>query len=194
MTYRKRKFEIVRKFMNPELIKDMRIVFAKDRNSRKEDKEREIRLGQNLVALFEDLGPVFIKFGQILSTRRDIFSDNIINELEKLQDDVKEEDFSYIKETIEEEFARGIEDIFVEFDMKALATGSIAQTHLAYIRDDDSVKKVVVKVRRKDIEKRVSGDLTIIRDLYRKYQNKLNFIESFDLGEVLEEFGKTLRK
>ena len=194
MTYRKRKYEIVKKFMNPELIRDMRIVFAKDRNNRKEDKEREIRLGQNLVTLFEDLGPVFIKFGQILSTRRDIFSDNIINELEKLQDDVKEEDFSYIKETIEEEFARSIEDIFVEFDRKVLATGSIAQTHLAYIRFDDSVKKVVVKVRRKDIEKRVSEDLTVIRDLYRKYQNKLNFIESFDLGEVLEEFGKTLRK
>lgn len=194
MTYRKRKYEIVKKFINPELIKDMRLVFAKDRNNRRVDKEREIRLGQNLVALFEDLGPVFIKFGQILSTRRDIFSDNIINELEKLQDDVKEEDFSYIKETIEEEFARSIEDIFVEFDKKALATGSIAQTHLAYIRTDDSVKKVVVKVRRKDIEKRVDEDLTIIRDLYRKYQNKLNFIESFDLGEVLEEFGKTLRK
>ncbi len=194
MTYRKRKYEIVKKFMNPELIRDMRLVFGKDRDNRKEDKEREIRLGQNLVALFEDLGPVFIKFGQILSTRRDIFSDNIINELEKLQDDVKEEDFSYIKETIEEEFARSIKDIFVEFDRKALATGSIAQTHLAYIRFDDSVKKVVVKVRRKDIEKRVSEDLTIIRDLYRKYQNKLNFIESFDLGEVLEEFGKTLRK
>lgn len=194
MTYRKRKYEIVKKFMNPELIRDMRIVFAKDRNNRKEDKEREIRLGQNLVTLFEDLGPVFIKFGQILSTRRDIFSDNIINELEKLQDDVKEEDFSYIKETIEEEFAKSLEDIFVEFDREVLATGSIAQTHLAYIRFDDSVKKVVVKVRRKDIEKRVSEDLTIIRDLYRKYQNKLNFIESFDLGEVLEEFGKTLRK
>lgn len=149
MTYRKRKFEIVKKFMNPELIRDMRLVFAKDRNNRKEDKEREIRLGQNLVVLFEDLGPVFIKFGQILSTRRDIFSDNIINELEKLQDDVKEEDFSYIKETIEEEFAKDIEDIFVEFDRKVLATGSIAQTHLAYIRNDDSVKKVVVKVRRK---------------------------------------------
>lgn len=141
MTYRKRKYEIVKKFMNPELIRDMRIVFAKDRNSRKEDKEREIRLGQNLVALFEDLGPVFIKFGQILSTRRDIFSDNIIKELEKLQDDVKEEDFSYIKETIEEEFARDIEDIFVEFDRKVLATGSIAQTHLAYIRHDDSLKR-----------------------------------------------------
>ena len=194
MTYRKRKFEIVRKFMNPELIKDMRIVFARDKDKRRPDKEREIRLGQNLVALFEDLGPVFIKFGQILSTRRDIFSDDIINELEKLQDDVKEEDFSYIKETIEEEFARDIEDIFVEFDRKVLATGSIAQTHLAYIRTDDSVKKVVVKVRRKDIEKRVSEDLAIIRDLYRKYQDKLNFIESFDLGEVLEEFEKTLRK
>lgn len=194
MTYRKRKFEIVRKFMNPELIKDMRIVFARDKDKRRPDKEREIRLGQNLVALFEDLGPVFIKFGQILSTRRDIFSDDIINELEKLQDDVKEEDFSYIKEIIEEEFARDIEDIFVEFDRKVLATGSIAQTHLAYIRTDDSVKKVVVKVRRKDIEKTVSEDLSIIRDLYRKYQNKLNFIKSFDLGEVLEEFGKTLRK
>lgn len=194
MTYRKRKLEIIRKFLNPDLIIDSRRVFSKDIKNDKETLESSIRLGQKLKELFEDLGPVFIKFGQVLSTRRDIFPEAMIKELEKLQDDVKEEDLSYIRETIEKEFGRPVEDIFLDFDEKALAAGSIAQTHLAYINYQGSIRKVVVKVRREGVEDRVSEDLKIMTDLYKRFKNKLSFIQSFDLGDVIEEFKLSLTK
>lgn len=194
MTYRKRKLEIIRKFLNPDLVIDARRVFSKDIKNDKETLESSIRLGQKLKELFEDLGPVFIKFGQVLSTRRDIFPEAMIKELEKLQDDVKEEDLIYIKETIEKEFGRAVEDIFLDFDEKALAAGSIAQTHLAYINYQGSIRKVVVKVRREGVEDRVSEDLKIMTDLYKRFKNKLSFIQSFDLGDVIEEFKLSLSK
>ncbi|WP_276864848.1 ABC1 kinase family protein [Anaerococcus tetradius] len=194
MTYRKRKLEIIRKFLNPDLIIDSRRVFSKDIKNDKETLESSIRLGQKLKELFEDLGPVFIKFGQVLSTRRDIFPEAMIKELEKLQDDVKEEDLSYIRETIEKEFGRPVEDIFLDFDEKALAAGSIAQTNLAYINYQGSIRKVVVKVRREGVEDKVSEDLKIMTDLYKRFKNKLSFIQSFDLGDVIEEFKLSLTK
>lgn len=194
MTYRKRKLEIIRKFLNPDLVIDARRVFSKDIKNDKETLESSIRLGQKLKELFEDLGPVFIKFGQVLSTRRDIFPEAMIKELEKLQDDVKEEDLIYIKDTIEKEFGRAVEDIFLDFDEKALAAGSIAQTHLAYINYQGSIRKVVVKVRREGVEDRVSEDLKIMTDLYKRFKNKLSFIQSFDLGDVIEEFKLSLSK
>ncbi|WP_276863009.1 AarF/ABC1/UbiB kinase family protein [Anaerococcus tetradius] len=194
MTYRKRKLEIIRKFLNPDLVIDARRVFSKDIKNDKETLESSIRLGQKLKELFEDLGPVFIKFGQVLSTRRDIFPEAMIKELEKLQDDVKEEDLIYIKDTIEKEFGRAVEDIFLDFDEKALAAGSIAQTHLAYINYQGSIRKVVVKVRREGVEDKVSEDLKIMTDLYKRFKNKLSFIQSFDLGDVIEEFKLSLTK
>lgn len=194
MGYKKRKIDIIRKFVNLNLFIDAREVFKKKIDKTQKDIEREHRFGKNLRILFEDLGPVFIKFGQLLSTRRDIFSENIINELEKLQDEVKEEDYSHIKEVIEEEFGKNIEEIYDEFDPKALATGSIAQTHLAYIKVGSARKKVVVKVQRKDIDKRVRIDLEIMSDLYKRLERRLEAIKSFNLGEIIEEFKLSLNR
>lgn len=189
MGYKKRKLEIIEKFLTPSLILDLRKVFSKTRK----DEEAEIRLGRNLRLLFENLGPVFIKFGQLLSTRRDIFPENIASELEKLQDEVKEEDFSHIKEVIEDEFNKDIGEIFYDIDKKPLATGSIAQTHLAYINIGSSRKKVVLKVQRKDIGKRVKEDLEIMTDLYKRLEKKIRLVKSFNLGEIIEEFSKSMQ-
>lgn len=194
MGYNKRKIDIARKFLNLNLLMDAREVFKKKSEQTQKDIEREHRFGKNLRILFEDLGPVFIKFGQLLSTRRDIFSENIISELEKLQDEVKEEDYDHIREVIEDQFGKKIEEIYDEFDQKALATGSIAQTHLAYIKIGASRKKVVVKVQRKDIEKRVKEDLDIMTDLYKRLERQLEAIKSFNLGEIIEEFKLSLNK
>lgn len=189
MGYKKRKLEIIEKFLTPSLILDLRKVFSKTRK----DEEAEIRLGRNLRLLFENLGPVFIKFGQLLSTRRDIFPENIASELEKLQDEVKEEDFSHIKEVIEDEFNKDIGEIFYDIDKKPLATGSIAQTHLAYINIGSSRKKVVLKVQRKDIGKRVKEDLEIMTDLHKRLEKKIRLVKSFNLGEIIEEFSKSMQ-
>lgn len=194
MGYKKRKIDIIREFLNLNLLIDAREVFKKKTDKTQKDIEREHRFGKNLRTLFEDLGPVFIKFGQLLSTRRDIFSENIINELEKLQDEVKEENYDHIKEVIEDEFGKKIEEIYDEFDKKPLATGSIAQTHLAYLKVGSARKKVVVKVQRKDIDKRVRIDLEIMTDLYKRLERRLEGIKSFNLGEIIEEFKISLNK
>lgn len=193
MGYKKRKLKIIEKFLTPSLILDARKVFSRKDGKTSKDEETEIRLGKNLRLLFENLGPVFIKFGQLLSTRRDIFPENIISELEKLQDDVKEEDFSHIKEVIEDEFKKDMGEIFYDFDKKPLATGSIAQTHLAYIKIGSSKKKVVLKVQRKGIGKRVKEDLEIMTDLYKRLEKRIKLIKSFNLGEIIEEFSKSMQ-
>ena len=194
MGYKQRKFEIIKKFLSPDLIFDIRRLLKNRGENSKEILELESKFGQKLRNLFEDLGPVFVKFGQLLSTRRDIFSENIIIELEKLQDDVKEEDFENIKEVFYGEFSKDIYDVFDEFEKKPLASGSIAQTHLATIKVGSFERKVVVKVQRKDLEKNVKEDLKIMKDLYKKLEIKLEGIKSFNLGEIVEEFALSLNR
>lgn len=194
MGYKQRKFEIIKKFLSPDLIFDIRRLLKNRGENSKEILELESKFGQKLRNLFEDLGPVFVKFGQLLSTRRDIFSENIIIELEKLQDDVKEEDFENIKEVFYDEFSKDIYDVFDEFEKKPLASGSIAQTHLAKIKVGSFERKVVVKVQRKDLDKNVKEDLKIMKDLYKKLEIKLEGIKSFNLGEIVEEFALSLNR
>lgn len=194
MGYKQRKFGIIKKFLSTDLIFDIRKLLRNRGENSKEILELESKFGQKLRTLFEDLGPVFVKFGQLLSTRRDIFSENIIIELEKLQDDVKEEDFENIKEVFYGEFSKDIYDVFDEFEKKPLASGSIAQTHLATIKLGSFERKVVVKVQRKDLEKNVKEDLKIMKDLYKKLEIKLEGIKSFNIGEIVEEFALSLNK
>ncbi|MDU2582891.1 MAG: AarF/UbiB family protein [Anaerococcus hydrogenalis] len=194
MGYNKRKFEIIREFLSPNLFLDIRKLLKNKNNDSSQITDLEREFGEKLRNLFENLGPVFVKFGQLLSTRRDIFSENIISELEKLQDDVKEEDFENIKEVFYKEFSKDIYDVFDEFEKKPLASGSIAQTHLATIKVGSIDRKVVVKVQRKDLDKRVKEDLIIMKDLYKKLESKLDGIESFNFGEIIEEFSLSLNK
>ncbi|MDU5504438.1 MAG: AarF/ABC1/UbiB kinase family protein, partial [Anaerococcus vaginalis] len=194
MGYKQRKFGIIKKFLSTDLIFDIRKLLRNRGENSKEILELESKFGQKLRTLFEDLGPVFVKFGQLLSTRRDIFSENIIIELEKLQDDVKEEDFENIKEVFYGEFSKDIYDVFDEFEKKPLASGSIAQTHLATIKVGSFERKVVVKVQRKDLEKNVKEDLKIMKDLYKKLEIKLEGIKSFNIGEIVEEFALSLNR
>ena len=194
MGYNKRKFEIIKEFLSPNLFLDIRKLLKNKNNDSSQIKDLEREFGEKLRNLFENLGPVFVKFGQLLSTRRDIFSENIISELEKLQDDVKEEDFENIKEVFYKEFSKDIYDVFDEFEKKPLASGSIAQTHLATIKVGSIDRKVVVKVQRKNLDKRVKEDLIIMKDLYKKLESKLDGIESFNFGEIIEEFFLSLNK
>lgn len=194
MGYRKRKLEIIKKFLSPDLIFEIRKLLKNRGENSKEILDIESKFGQKLRSLFEDLGPVFVKFGQLLSTRRDIFPENIILELEKLQDDVKEEDFENIKEVFYGEFSKDIYDVFDKFEKKPLASGSMAQTHLATIKVGSLERKVVVKIQRKDLEKNVKEDLKIMKDLYKKLEVKLEGIKSFNLGEIIEEFAISLNR
>jgi len=107
-------------------------------------------VGERLRLSLEELGPTYIKLGQILSTRPDILPLDVIAELEKLQDNVPPFPFENVKSLIENEIDDKLENIYKEFNQTPIAAASIAQVHLAKL---NSGKKVVVKVQRPGIEK-----------------------------------------
>jgi len=107
----------------------------------------------------EDLGPIFVKFGQILSTRRDLIPKEIADELAKLQDAVPPFSGSEARKIIEKAFGHPIDEVLDEFDETPLASASIAQVHTARLKDG---RKVVVKVLRPDIEKVIKRDLGLL--------------------------------
>ena len=117
----------------------------------------------------EELGPLFVKFGQILSTRRDLLSDDIADELSKLQDAVAPFPGVEAKAIVERAYQRSIGEVFSQFNQVPLASASIAQVHVARLLDD---REVVVKVVRPGIEnviRRDVGLLYTVAELVERY-------------------------
>jgi ubiquinone biosynthesis protein len=119
--------------------------------------------------VLEDLGPIFVKFGQILSTRRDLLPDDLAIELAKLQDRVPAFSGALARTLIEKAWDRSIESVLDDFDEKPLASASIAQVHAARLKDG---REVVVKVLRPRIEKTIRRDiglLYVVAELAQRY-------------------------
>lgn len=132
---------------------------------RRAEASRAVRIRRTL----EDLGPLFVKFGQILSTRRDLLPDDIADELARLQDRVPPFAGSLAREIVEKAYRKPLAEVFSEFDEQPLASASIAQVHAARLLDG---KRVVVKVVRPGIKKIIQRDvglLYIIADLATRY-------------------------
>ncbi|HVU00810.1 MAG TPA: AarF/UbiB family protein [Polyangiaceae bacterium] len=111
----------------------------------------------------EELGPSFVKLGQIVSTRADVLPPELIAELVKLQDSVPPVPFSAIKEQVEQSLGAELGEIYTQFDEAPLAAASIAQVHRAKLKTDDGLMDVVVKVQRPGIAETISSDLDILR-------------------------------
>jgi 2-octaprenylphenol hydroxylase (EC 1.14.13.-) len=158
----------------------------------KEFTEREISklsIGERLRLSFEELGPTFIKLGQIMSTRPDLLPREIIHEMEKLQDAVAPFSISDVKEVIEFELGDKLENIFREFKEKPIAAASIGQVHRAKLL---SGKAVVVKVQRPNIEKNIELDLGILKDLADFVDNRTKFGKLYSFSKMAEEFETTI--
>ncbi|BAH08119.1 ABC1 kinase family protein [Clostridium kluyveri] len=146
--------------------------------------------GERLRLAFEELGPVFIKLGQFLSTREDIFPKDIIEELKKLQDSVKPFSFSDVKLMIETEFNEKIENIYKEFDKNPLAAASISQVHRARL---NSGKDVAVKIQRPKIEKDISLDLKILKDISNFINHYTKYGKLYDFKSMALEFENNIK-
>ena len=158
----------------------------------KEYTEREISklsIGERLRLSFEELGPTFIKLGQIMSTRPDLLPREIIHEMEKLQDAVAPFSISDVKEVIEFELGDKLENIFREFKEEPIAAASIGQVHRAKLL---SGKAVVVKVQRPNIEKNIELDLGILKDLADFVDNRTKFGKLYSFSKMAEEFETTI--
>lgn len=136
---------------------------------------------------FEELGPTFIKFGQILAQRPDILPERYIDELEKLEDSVPPFDPEKAREILEEEVDT---DRFSSFEEEPVAAASIAQVHEARL---DSGEKVAVKIRRPGIEEQVRKDLDIIEFLAGRAENISGRLNSLHVQEMVEEFSDWTR-
>ncbi len=128
-----------------------------------DSKFNEVKAPENLRKAFEELGPTFIKIGQILSTRPDILSEAYINELSKLQDSVPENDFNDINKIFFEEFNISIKDAFLNFDKKPLASASISQVYSAQLHNNE---EVIVKIQRPEIKEKMNMDLNILKRIF----------------------------
>jgi ubiquinone biosynthesis protein len=139
----------------------------------------------------EELGPTFIKFGQILSNRADIFPEDLITELEKLQDKVPSVPFSELKPKIEREYNHKLEDVFAEINETPLASASIAQVHKVKMKTGEDA---VLKIQKPSISKSVASDIEIMRDLAKIVER--NFPESAVMQpvELVNTFEKAIRR
>ncbi|MEM1110756.1 MAG: ubiquinone biosynthesis regulatory protein kinase UbiB [Pseudomonadota bacterium] len=120
--------------------------------------------GERLRKALEELGPVFIKFGQMLSTRRDLLPDDIADELARLQDDVPPFPTDQAVAIIEDALGEPISDLFLSFEKEPLASASVAQVHRASLKDG---QHAVIKVLRPDIEPVIRQDVALLFTLAR---------------------------
>ena len=146
---------------------------------------RAVRLRQVL----EDLGPVFIKLGQLLSTRRDMLPEDIADEFSKLQDNVPPFSGSEARRIIEKEFEKPIDEIFLAFDETPLASASIAQVHAATLKDG---REMIVKVVRPDIDTVIRRDLGLLYFLAEQAERFSHDGRRLRPTNVVFEFEKTL--
>ena len=152
---------------------------------RKLDETRGVRLRLAL----ENLGPIYVKFGQQLSTRRDMLPDDVALELAKLQDKVPPFPGSIAREIIERSLGKKIEEIFRDFDETPLASASVAQVHAATLKDG---REMIVKVIRPGITRLISRDLGIINILAETLERYSRDARRLKPSAVVAEFEKTL--
>jgi len=138
----------------------------------------------------EELGPTFIKIGQIASTRPELLPRPYIEELSKLQDDVPPSPWEEVQPLIEEELGSPIQDVFLAFDPTPIASASLAMVYAALLPDRTNV---IVKVQRPNIEKVIDTDLAIIRDVARQAAERIPATRLFDPIGLADEFATALR-
>ena len=139
----------------------------------------------------EELGPTFIKFGQVLSTRSDFIPPEYLFELAKLQDDVPPFSYEDVESIFLAEMGHKPEELFAEFKREPVAAASIGQVHEGVLRDGD---KVVVKVQRPEIEKIIAVDLEILAHIAALMEKYLEELQGHRPTSIVEEFARTISK
>lgn len=166
-------------------------VMGMDEKALNEKAAQEQLLPERVRMALEELGPTFVKFGQVLSSRRDLIPDDLYFELCKLQDHVPPFDGEIAKEIVEAELGKSVKQLFSSFTIKPFAGASIAQVHKAKLRDGTLV---AVKVQRPDIRKVIDLDLAILHDLARFTEKHVTDLSGMNPVGVVEEFSETLLK
>jgi ubiquinone biosynthesis protein len=154
------------------------------------DGEPDADRGRRLREMFDELGPTFVKFGQLLSTRPDVVPPDIITELRKLQDDVSPFPMEDVERVVEEELGLTVERAFLDFDERPIAAASIGQVHRATLPND---VQVVVKVQRPHAARQIESDLKLMGSAARVARERVRQLDFIDTGELVDEFARSIR-
>lgn len=146
---------------------------------------------QRAKMVFEDLGPTFVKMGQLLSARPDLVPPEYVKEFSKLQDDVEEVSEADIRAQFLKEMGRQPEEVFLHFDFKPIASASIGQVHEAVLPGGE---KVVVKVQRPNLLQLINGDIRILKNFSGLLQNRTVIGQVCDVDEIIEVFERQIHK
>jgi len=146
---------------------------------------------QRIRRVLEELGPTFIKLGQILATRVDLFAPHYIAEFEKLQDQVPPIPFEDLLSQIEEDIGGSIDEFFAAVDRQPLAAASIAQVHKALLKDGTPV---ILKIRRPGLRKIIEADLRLLQRIADVAEVESPEIRRFHPKEIIRQFDQSLRR
>ncbi len=151
----------------------------------------EITAPERLRAVLQELGPTFIKLGQLMATRVDLFPPEWIEEFEKLQDAVPAVPFEELRTQLEEDLGQPPEAVFVHLEKEALAAASIAQVHRARLADGS---EVVLKIRRPGIEETVRADLSLLARFAEIAEAEIPELRRYHPVEMVRQFSRSLRR
>jgi ubiquinone biosynthesis protein len=146
--------------------------------------------GQHLREMLDELGPTFVKFGQLLSTRPDVLPPDIIAELRALQDDVRPFPFDQVEQVVEEDLGLSVDKLFAEFDEQPVAAASIGQVHRAVLPNG---RRVAVKVQRPGAPRQIEADVALLYQAARIAKERVRALDFIDARQLVDEFARSIR-
>jgi ubiquinone biosynthesis protein len=147
--------------------------------------------GRHLRELLDELGPTFVKFGQLLSTRPDVVPPDIVAELRSLQDDVRPFPFAAARTVIEAELKLSLEQLFVDFEETPIAAASIGQVHRATLPNGH---RVAIKVQRPNAPRQIESDLALLYQAARLVKERIRSLDFIDATGLVDEFARSIRQ
>jgi ubiquinone biosynthesis protein len=165
--------------------------YVLDGRRRRAEADEPTNRGRHLREMLDELGPTFVKFGQLLSTRPDLVPPDIIAELRGLQDDVRPFPLSDVERVLEEDLGLPVEKLFIEFEPTPIAAASIGQVHSAVLPNG---RHVAVKVQRPNAPRQIEADLALMFQAARLAKERVRALDFIDAHEVVDEFARSIRQ
>jgi ubiquinone biosynthesis protein len=168
--------------------------YAFERRPRSEDESIDMSMaarGRHMREMFDELGPTFVKFGQLLSIRPDVIPPEVIAELRLLQDSVSPFPYEDVEQVVRAELKGSVDQLFGQFDPEPVAAASIGQVHFAELHTG---RKVAVKVQRPNARRQIEADIELLRRVAGIVKSRVRQLEFVDTVELVDEFARSITR